>query len=1526
MIDGAPAGGRFVKATPSLRLCFTFALVFAALFVPALANAQVAPLVTQPVDPAQRQVLGKTIHPLVKNSADLGRADSSLAMKDMLLMLQPSAAPKDIQQYVDSLHNPSSPQYHKWLTPEQYAAKFGIADADVKTVSAWLESSGFSVEQVSRGKRWIRFSGTAAQVETAFQTEIHKYSLNGATQYANAQNISIPTALAPAVSGVVSMSSFQSVPLHTPPQKMVRGSNRKMTLVPSTANPTPQNAQPNFTGSSGGQTVNYIAPADFSAIYDAKPVVSSGITGSGVSIAIVGRSDIAISDVEAFRTIAGLPFNDPTVTYANFDPGVLSGDNIEGSLDVEWAAAIAPQDSIDYVIGASTTTTDGVDISSSYIVDNVTAPIMSVSFGLCEQMEPDSEIAFYQTLWQQAAAEGITVFVAAGDVGASGCNTPTNAGTLYGFGVSAQASTPYTVAVGGTEFNDLSTPTTYWNAANGSNLVSAIGYIPEAVWNESCTTAVATSSSNCAFPPFNIYSYAGSGGGSSCITRTAGSGDGSGDEICAGGYPKPNWQTGVGVPQDGVRDIPDVSLAAAAEHDPFILCYQGDCQWTTGSDGSITLVQADLVGGTSVASPSMASIMALVEQKAGTFQGVANYELYSLAAAQTSGSCSSTSRTDPTQPSTCVFNDITMGSNAVPCIAVSSSGGVGGANGGNDCGSDTDGPVMVGATSIIPTADIVPNAEMSGYSATTGYDLGSGLGSVDISNLVNSWSKQNLAASSTTLTLSQTTFQHGTSVTLSGVVAPTSGTGTPTGSVHIQASNTSGTVVSIPLAAGAFSGATINLPGGSYTVTAVYSGDGVYASSTSTPVSVTVQPENSTVTGTSFAVSQFTVLGQNPLAQLAQAPLGFPWFLQFNVAGVSGSTKATGTITLSQGGMVVGTYTLSSNGEIYLDCGQGTGCDFPAGTLNFTAKYSGDNSFNPSTTTYQFTVKQGKASAQIAVITQTPVPNTQDAASVSFVDTDPAIPPTGTLTLTRSDTGAVLGSAVLQAGSATIPFNAGSGTYFVVLNWPGDKNYTLSANNIEPGMQTQSTSGTTPVTLALSLGASSFGLGQQTQYTATVTPTQKNAASPTGSIVLYSTSLGQIAGQLTLAGGKATGMVAWNAAGPQPVYATYSGDGTFAGASSVPAVVTVTQATPTLTVQPIFTYAAVGSVSSVSAILTSPLSTTSAPAPTGTIQFYNSLNGAAMAPLGLQQAVTTFNASTLLATLAPTLPQGSNVVTAVYSGDANWKSVSSAPSAPIVVSTADFAFAATPNPLTVTAGQSMPLSVATQSFFGYSAAIALSCGGTLPPGMTCNMATVNAGAAGSITLTTTAPGSVPATASASTKSGSSLWKLSGTAAFAALFFLCIPNRRRFAHLSVLLVAIAVAFGIAGCGGGGGGASGTASMPGSLSLTSTSSKAASGSSVSFQATLMPTSSTGSVTFHDGSTVLGSAVTPENGVATYTTSALSVGTHSITATYDNGSQTLASSDVLEQTITGSFTLMINGTSGQATESVSVPATLQ
>lgn len=1504
-------------------------LLFVVMLLPLLAKAQAisqtapqtasqpAPLITQPVDSSKRQVIANTVHPMVKRSADQGRVDSSLPMKDMLLRLNTSVNQTTIQQYVASLHNPSAANYHKWLTPEQYAQKFGVADADVKAVTTWLQSNGFTVEQVGRGKNFIRFSGTASQVEDAFQTEIHKYATTTGSaavemHYANSSRLSIPSALSPAVAGVVSLNNFFTRPQYATLQKMTRNANGKMQVAPVAASATRNSTgAPQFT-TTAGQEANYVTPGDFSTIYDAQSIVSSGINGSGVTIAVVGRSDISISDIEAFRTVSSLPFNDPTITYATTDPGDVSGDDVEASLDVEWAGAIAPQASINYVIGASTNTTDGVDVSSSYIVDNVTAPIMTVSFGACEALVSDPEIAFYHSLWQQAAAEGITVLIAAGDSGASSCNDPAEQSTVYGFGVSALASTPYDTAVGGTEFNDLDAQSTYWNLTNGANQSSVKGYIPETVWNESCANGVQPSQINCLFPPYELGSYAGGGGASSCIIRTT---DDSGDEWCAAGEAKPSWQTGTGVPTDGVRDVPDISLAAASQHDPFIFCYQGGCQWTTNSNGSITLIQADLVGGTSDAAPSMASIMALVEQKAGAPLGVANYQLYSLAAAQ-GNSCTSSNRTDPTQTNKCIFNDITTGSNAVPCFS-----------GANDCdATGGDQPVQVGAT--LPPAEFAPNAEMDGQNAGTGFDLASGLGSVDVANLVNAWGTLNQAASKTTLTVSQTSFQHGASITLSGAVTAVSGTGTPTGEVVIVVSSGNSAVASIPISSGAFSGSTINLPGGSYKVTASYSGDSNFTPSTSAPIAITVKPENSTVTGTSYAYSPIRFFGGNVLRQTNTALLGYPWYLQFNVAGASGSTAlATGNITLTSGSTTIGTFPVSSTGEIYVDCGIGTGCDFPVETANITASYSGDASYNASTTTYQFTLERGSAAWATSVSNAAPTANTTDIAYVTFGElTDPLYPPTGSVSLTRSDTGAVLGTGTLdKTGTVTIPFNAGSGFYSLGVQWSGDTNYQLGVSYADSNITTYSTSGTIPVKVAFSMSGSSFTLGQATTYTVTVTPTQKINATPIGYVQLYvlngpvSPFAGLTGGTPTpqtieLANGKATGVIHWTTGGVQTLYVVYEGDGNYAGASSSVSTATVVTAAPSIAVQTNGQYVATGAVTSVTAQLTNPLASLGVASPTGTIQFYNASNGTAATALGKPQLVVGGNSGALLATLSTTLPTGSNAITAKYSGDSNWSTVTAAAASAVVVTTPSFTFAPPSGTLSVAAGETASIGLTTQSILGYNTPIAITCG-TLPAGVTCNTATITPGSSGSITLTTTAPG----TATTQSSKNEGYWATSATLSLAGVLMFMLPHRRRLRYLAVIMFALGLATGVTGCSGG-------SSQPPSLSITSSSSKVASGGSVTFSATVNSGSNNGTVTFYSDTVALGNPVAIQNGMATLNTSSLSVGTHAVTATYSNsGSQQTTSSDTLEQTITGSFTVTLTATSGSNTQSVTVPVTL-
>ncbi|HEY9126064.1 MAG TPA: Ig-like domain repeat protein, partial [Acidobacteriaceae bacterium] len=1055
------------------------------------------------------------------------------------------------------------------------------------------------------------------------------------------------------------------------------------------------------------QTETFLTPGDFAKIYDSQSSVASGVDGSGVSIAIVGRSDIELSDVEAFRTLFGLPFNDPTITYASdADPGDVSGDDVEGTLDVEWAGAVAPRANINFVIGATTSTTDGVDVAASYIVDNALAPIMSLSFGLCEAFMSDTQLAFYNQMWEQAAAEGITVLVSTGDSGAAGCNNPNSPSTVYGFGVNGIASTPYNTAVGGTEFNEADL-NTYWNLTNGNDQSSAKGYIPEAVWNESCTEGVPYSQTNCNYAPYTDDSYAGSGGASSCVSRTT---DEDGYEFCAAGYPKPSWQSAPGVPKDNVRDLPDVSLAAAAAHDAYTFCFQGGCQWTTNSDGTLAIQDANIIGGTSAAAPSMAGVVALLEQKHGAYQGVINYELYSLAS-QKDASCDSSSRTDPTKASSCIFNDVTSGSNAVGCFS-----------GNQDCQGD-DQPVQVGLQR--PSAVFPPDSQMDGYSAVSGYDLGSGLGSVDVANLLAAWGTPSTASSTTTLALSKTTFTHGTPITVSGAVAAASGSGTPTGDVLLMTSNKS-SVLSTPVSAGAYSTSSIDLPGGDYTLTAEYSGDATFGTSSSQPVSVKVTPEDSALTGTTWAYSRFVILGRHPILQLSSTALGNSFWVQFNVAGLSGSTAATGTIKLSVGGNDVGTYPVSHTGEIYVQCGPETTCDLAPGSYTFTAQYSGDSSFNPSTKTVDFTVSKGTAYWETAASITEPIANTPDVGYVYF-KADPGIPPTGTVTLLRDDTNAVLGTgAIDKTGLATIPFTATAGSYNLIAQWAGDNNYSNGGWAEEQGIITLSNSGTAAATVNMNLGGKSFTLGQRSQIAVTVAPTStaKGTSTPIGYVVLYN-QYGPISGQMLLSGGKAIGTVEWDTVGAQNVYATYWGDENYGGAHTGNTSVTVAKGTLAVTVQPVATVVAVGGQASVTALLANPNpASANEPAPTGSIQFYDAVGGKAAVAVGAPQGITGGNQGTLLATQAMTLAEGTHVITAVYSGDANWASVTSAPAPAILATNPGFTDAPAASSVTITAGETASVGVTTQSVLGFSGAISLGCGGALPEGVTCSSTTV----------------------------------------------------------------------------------------------------------------------------------------------------------------------------------------------------------
>ncbi|MGA8216744.1 MAG: protease pro-enzyme activation domain-containing protein [Candidatus Sulfotelmatobacter sp.] len=578
-------------------LTLTIFLLPLSLDLPARAQPPAAPpkpLLTQPpfvqvrdritsfIDDEQTVTLRGNVHPLALAQYDAGVVAPDFPMEHMLLSLLPDSTQQDaLNQLLDAQHNPESPYYHQWLTPEQYGERFGISDADTAQIVAWLQEQGMEVEEVTAGRRAIVFSGTAAQVPAAFHTSIHTYKIGDEVHHANAKDPEIPAALVQVVGGVVSLHDFHSEPMHGPVRK----------LSPS----------PDFT--SGGSY--YLAPADFATIYDLVPLYQQSINGTGESVAIVARSNIKLADVRQFRTFFGLPANDPQIIVNGTDPGIWSsGEETEADLDVEWSGAVGRNATIKFVVSKSTNSSDGVDLSAQYIVNHNLAPVMSTSFGLCEAALGSSGNSFLNSLWQQAASEGITVFVSSGDSGAAGCDSASASTATHGRGVNGLCSTPYSVCVGGNEFHDVSKPALYWSASNASGTqASALSYIPEGVWNESG-------------PGDGLWA---SGGGASST------------------YAKPSWQAGAGVPADGKRDVPDVALTAAG-HDGYLIYQNGGLY---------------VVGGTSAASPSFAGVMALVVQSAAARQGNANTTFYSLASKQRAGGAS-------------VFHDITMGNNSVP--------------------------------------------------------------------------------------------------------------------------------------------------------------------------------------------------------------------------------------------------------------------------------------------------------------------------------------------------------------------------------------------------------------------------------------------------------------------------------------------------------------------------------------------------------------------------------------------------------------------------------------------------------------------------------------------------------------------------------------------------------------------------------------------------------------------------------------------------------------------------------------------
>jgi hypothetical protein len=980
--------------------------------------------VTETVDDTKTVTLTGNVHPLARAAFDQGAVPDSQPMTRMMLLLQRSQTQElALHQLIDAQQTQSSGSYHAWLTPAQFGSQFGPSDSDVQAVTDWLTREGFQVKNVAAGRTVIEFDGNAGQVRNSFHTEIHKFVENGETHFANVSDPAIPEALSPVVAGVAALHNF---PKHSNIRKSglyrrTKGSNE---------------VEPLFTF---GNPAHYaLGPQDFATIYN----IPSTATGAGQSIAIMAQTNIDTQDVVNFRSMFSLPAYSsvctsglpPTCQFSviinGTDPGIIgpnvvncansTDDEIESDLDTQWAGAVAPGANIYLVVSQSTcanTTqvSQGVDLSALYAVDNNIAGVISDSYGNCEAALLTAGNQFYNSLWEQAAAQGITVSVSAGDSGSAGCDPIASIdpyAASQGVAVNGLASTPFNVAVGGTDFDPTSTSSavsTYWNTASDT-ISSALKYMPETTWDDSaCALAYpATCASVDTTNGTDI--EAGSGGPSNCVVATEAS---NGNISCGKnssfpnyGYPKPAFQSAL-TPADSVRDLPDVSFFASNGGPPstgagvaYVICQSDtnpqDSSTPTGASCNLSSPYQDfsLVGGTSASTPAFAAVIALVNQSQASAaspaprQGNANYVLYRLAGAQTNytgGSCQSSLGQTPN--AVCIFNDVTKGNNAVACDA--------GSPNCNNAGTSGYG-VVVCTTSTAPACPAVDNGQPA-FQSVQGYDLATGLGSINVGNLLTSWTSAARTATTTTLSGASGGLSSTNSFTASVAVTPSGATG-DVSLIALKSDQATvlGSFGPFTLSGGTVSVSTSTLPVGTAYVAATYGGNATYAVSTSTPVAL-----SGTVAGAGYtAKTTLNFVSNNAITTSPQNfPYGSNYFLQVVVSTSGGTSCAfsypstkptipcpTGTITLTDNGNPLNDFL--SNGKATnvtslnnLGLAEDQPISLPAtvnsttpGVHNVVATYSGDKNY-----------LAGSASNTLKITIQQVATNTQVTSSLSSI-------------------------------------------------------------------------------------------------------------------------------------------------------------------------------------------------------------------------------------------------------------------------------------------------------------------------------------------------------------------------------------------------------------------------------------------------------------------------------------------------------------------------------------------------------------
>lgn len=806
-------------------------------------DGQVQDRIAETINSNLSSRLPGSAHPLAIGSKKIGSVSEDTTLNGITIYFKPTAVQKnELDLLVQDQQTPASPWYHKWLSPAEYAQRFGLSDGDLAKMESWLEGQGFTIDRVANAHNSIIFSGTVSQVNSAFHTEIDYYSFGGKKHFANATDLSIPQALSGVVQSVRNLNDFR-------PEPLVRFRKSQANSI-----------QPDFTSSQSGN--HYLQPGDVAVIYDANAAYNAGYIGTGQSIAVVGQSEIDVSDIEHFQSAAGLTVKDPTLVLVP-DSGtaqISSGDEAESDLDVEYAGGIGKGAAI-YLVYVGNNQNYSVFDSLQYAVDTRIAPVITISYGACETGLTSSDFSTLEAIAEQSASQGQSIIAASGDDGSTSCYGESGLATAQqeALAVMYPASSAYVTGLGGTEFPSpdvASSDTTYWEGASGSDVVtSAKSYIPEQAWNDDPTCV----------------QYASQGSSPLC------SGGGGASTLTA----RPSWQAGVaGIPSGSYRLVPDISLDSSPVNGGYLYCTSDTAAWSQGQQASCNSGFRDsgtkdltIAGGTSFAAPIFAGMLAILNQKENsTGQGLINSALYKLASSSSSYSSA--------------FHDITSSGNQ--CTAGSAY-----------CSSSGD----------------------SEYPATAGYDEATGLGSIDFNNFLSAWapdSSSGFESTTTSISPATATPASGANDTITITVMPESSsiTATPTGTLTMVVDGTTQTS-SLALSNGSATYTFSSTTAGSHVIVATYSGDSVFAGSTgsvtvdvggssgsSSPGTFTLAATNVTVAQGKSGTSTITVMSHNSYAgtvqfQLSTSNASIQSYGCYGISNVAVVANQTATTTLT---------------------------------------------------------------------------------------------------------------------------------------------------------------------------------------------------------------------------------------------------------------------------------------------------------------------------------------------------------------------------------------------------------------------------------------------------------------------------------------------------------------------------------------------------------------------------------------------------------------------------------------------------